>query len=84
MGDRQLKADAQNTVVPQLPHSGRGCLAKQSTPSFLADFLLTELPETRALKPLFASEDRNLRLFTMKIKSILRPSLAYLYAEVSG
>lgn len=50
-----------------------GGLAKQSAPSFLADFHLMLLTETRALKPISTPENRNLSLFTLKTKSILRP-----------
>lgn len=44
---------------------------------------ISELPETRAFKLTSASKDRNLRLFTLKIKNDPRPSLAYLSTEVS-
>lgn len=57
------------TGAPQ----GTGRLAKQSAPSFLADFHLTLLTETRALKPISTPESRNLSLFTLKTKSIPRP-----------
>lgn len=55
-------------------------LAKPSAPSFLANFRITELTERWALKPTSASEDRGLRLFTLKIKT--NPK-TWLYTEVS-
>lgn len=55
-------------------------LAKPSAPSFLANFHITELTERWALKPTSASEDRGLRLFTLKIKTNPKSCL---YTEVS-
>lgn len=67
--DRELQTAVQTArlLCHRCPTEHRR-LAKQSAPSFLADFRLILLTETRALKPISTPENRNLSLFTLKTK----------------